>query len=125
MNTVIYTRDNVEFKTFQALVYKAADTESTTRADLDGHKVYKIVYDLAIVALDGAEGMEVVREYTLRFPKTRVIWISNDPYFAGAALRNHIYDFITRPVDNSWLEHSIREAARLLRDDEAASQTST
>lgn len=116
MNTIIYTHDNAEFESFKSLVINASGTSSVTHAEINGHKTYKIVYDLAIVALDGAEGMEVVREYTLRFPNTRVIWISNDRFFAGAALRNHIFDFITRPVDNSWLEHSIREATHLFTD---------
>ncbi|MCR4721539.1 MAG: hypothetical protein K5655_07430 [Lachnospiraceae bacterium] len=117
MNTVIYTHDDIEFESIQTFLYKASGSESCSRAELDGHKVYKIVYDLAIIALDGAEGMEVVREYTLRFPNTRVIWISNDPFFAGYAMREHIYDFITKPIDGSWLEHSIREAARLIREE--------
>ncbi len=113
MNCVIYTHDDHEFETFHSLVNHVTGSDSVTRAELNGHKIYKISFDLAIVALDGAEGMEVVREYTLRFPGTQVIWISNDPFFAGFALRNHIYDFITRPADASWLEHSIREAVRL------------
>ena len=117
MNTVVYTRDTSEFESYQSLIGQVTESDNITRVEPDGPKTYKIVYDLVIVALDGAEGMEVVREYSIRFPKTRVIWISNDAFFAGYALRNHIYDFITRPVDRSWLEHSVREAARLIREE--------
>ncbi len=116
MNSVIYTRDDREYESYKALICRLGENEQVSRAELNGHKTYKVVYDLVIVALDGAEGMEVVREYSLRFNDTRIIWISNDPFFSGFALRNHIYDFITRPVDSSWLEHSVREAARLTEE---------
>jgi len=115
MNAVIYTRDNNEFEALKEMVVKACGPDSVSRAELSGHKIYRVVYDIVIVTLDGAEGMEVALEYTMRFPGTRVIWISNDPYFAAMALRNHIYDFVTRPFDESWLEHSIREAVRQIR----------
>ena len=102
MNAMIYTRDDAEFNVLKEMVVKACGPDSVSRAEL-------------IVSLDGAEGMEVSLEYTMRFPATRVIWISNDPYFSATAIRNHIYDFISKPVDESWLEHSIREAARQIR----------
>ena len=115
MNAMIYTRDDAEFNVLKEMVVKACGPDSVSRAELIGHKIYKVVYDMVIVSLDGAEGMEVSLEYTMRFPGTRVIWISNEPYFSATAIRNHIYDFISRPVDESWLEHSIREAARQIR----------
>ena len=112
MNAVIYTRDDSEFESLKETVVKICGPDSVTRAELNGHKVYRVAYDIVIVMLDGAEGMEVALEYKVRFPKTRVIWISNDQYFTAMALRKHIYDFAIRPVDESRLENSIREAAK-------------
>ncbi len=50
-------------------------------------------------AFCGANGMEYVREYSMRFPETLVVWITDDKYFAGEAIRRRIYDFIVRPYD--------------------------
>jgi len=113
MDAVIYTRDDLEFEHIKTLIGNANRDCSVTRATLNGHKRYKIVYNLAVVAIEGAEGMEVVLEYSQRFKDTKIIWISSDPFFAGTALRNHIYDFIARPIDEGWLNHSIREALRV------------
>ena len=59
-------------------------------ANLHLHKRYDHGYDVVVVALKGAEGMEVMLAYAERFPDTNIIWITDDPFFAGIALRNHI-----------------------------------
>ena len=72
-------------------------------------------YDLAVVALPGAEGMEAVLGIRERFPRMLVIWITDDKYFAGMAMRCHIHDFLLRPVSTRRLEEALSSAIQTLR----------
>lgn len=109
MNAIIYTKDDMEYDLFKAILEREARLVNVKRAQLNGHKRYDHEYDVAVIALEGAEGMEVVLEYAQRFPDTRVIWVTSDPFFAGVAMRNHIYDFIQRPYEEDRLIISIRD----------------
>lgn len=109
MRAIIYTRDDTEYALIKELLENESTHMDVFRHPLDGHKRYDDEYDIVIVALKGAEGMEVMLEYVQRFPDTSIIWITDDPFFAGIALRNHIYDFIERPYAKDRLEQSIRD----------------
>ena len=109
MDAIIYTRDDEEYDLFKSILESEARRIAVKRDELNGHKRYDHEYDVVIVALEGAEGMEVVLEYAQRFSDTNVIWLTSDPFFAGTALRNHIYDFIRRPFDKERIVQSIRE----------------
>ena len=113
MDAIVYTRDDSEYALIKASLEKDTGPMTVDRAALSGHKRYDREYDVAVVALDGAEGMEVMLEHAKRFPDTQIIWVTNDPYFAGMAMRTHIYDFIERPYDEERIERSIREAIAL------------
>ncbi|MCR5432616.1 MAG: hypothetical protein K6E95_08675 [Lachnospiraceae bacterium] len=115
MTAVIYTRNNNDSAFLNETVRRAAEDMSVTLINPEGTKYFRVAYDLVVVDINGAEGMEIVLEYAERFPGSKIIWITDDPYFAKTAIRNHIHDFITRPLDVSWFEHSVREAARMIR----------
>ena len=109
MDAIVYTKDDKEYAFFKSVLEMEAKLVDVERAALNGHKRYDYEYDVVIVALEGAEGMEVVLEYAQRFPDTNVIWVTSDPYFAGMAMRHHIFDFIERPFEKERIEQSIQE----------------
>ena len=109
MDAIIYTKEDTEYDLLKGILEREARLVNVKRAQLNGHKRYDHEYDVAVIALEGAEGMEVVLEYAQRFPDTKVIWVTSDAFFAGVAMRNHIYDFIQRPYDKERLIISIRD----------------
>ena len=115
MNAIIYTYDDLEYESIRARINSLDIPVELARPPLVGHKSYYERYDLVVVCLDGAEGMEVVMEYNQRFKDSQLIWISEDQYFAGTAMRAHIHDFIVRPYNLDEIENSIKEAVGKLR----------
>ena len=113
MDAIIYTRDDREYELCKMTLEREAGLIDVERAVLNGHKRYDYEYDVVIVALEGAEGMEVVLEYSERFADTNIIWITSDPFFAGTAIRRHIYDFIERPYDEERIRNAIKEVIPL------------
>ena len=109
MEAIVYTRNDDEYDLIKTTLENEAGLIDVDRHPLNGHTRFDHGYDVAVVALKGAEGMEVMLEYASRFPDTNVIWITDDPFFAGIAIRNHIYDFIERPYSKERLEQSIRD----------------
>ena len=49
--------------------------------------------------------------YAQRFPDTNIIWITDDPFFAGIALRKHIYDFMYAEISSAVKGKSVLELA--------------
>ena len=109
MVAIIFKRDDGEYAWLEAVLEAEAGLIDIDRAPLNGHKRYDHEYDVVIVAIEGAEGMEVVLEYSQRFEETQIIWVTSDSYFAGMAMRNHIYDFIVRPYEPERIQTSIRD----------------
>ena len=70
---------------------------------------YEHEYDLVVVALEGARGMNVVDSISERYPDTQIIWITSDKDFASVAIKNHIHDFIVRPFTKERIIRSVRE----------------
>lgn len=69
-------------------------------------------YDVAIVALNGARGLEAIvkiRDFDKRLP---IIWISNDEYFALISYRYRVHMFIQKPFKEDELLESIMELER-------------
>ena len=112
MNAIIYTYSDMEYESIKTIIEDQDMPIEVSRAPLEGHKSYYDEYDIVIVGLKGAEGMEVVLEYSQRYKNSRLIWISDDEHFAGTALRAHIYDFIVRPYEKDVISKSILEAIK-------------
>ena len=107
MEALVYTKDDNEYEKIRTMLEAEADLIDVYRDPFSGHNYYSHEYDIVVVALNGARGMELVLEYNRRFDKTQVIWITDDPYFAGTAIREHIYDFLERPYDDEKLRETI------------------
>ncbi|GMQ62005.1 response regulator [Vallitalea maricola] len=67
----------------------------------------KISYEIVIVAIDRAKGMEAVRHIHLRNPKANIIWFSDDEDFAGFAFENGVKQFALRPISKEKLEEGL------------------
>ncbi len=106
MEAVIYTKDNDEFSQLESILQEERITVS--RDPLDGFGHYERGYGLVIVALEGAEGMIAVRNWSEMHRDAKIIWITSDSYFAGEAIERHIHDFIVRPYERERLRASIR-----------------
>ena len=108
MEALVYTKDNAEYERLETLLRE--EGFSAVRDPLDGHGHYEFAYPLVVVALEGAKGMNVVREWRSRYDGTQIIWITGDPYFAGVAMEQRIHSFIGRPYEENQLRRSIQSA---------------
>ncbi len=108
MEALVYTKDDNEYEKIKTMLESEAELIDVYRDPLNGHNYFSHEYDIVVVALNGAQGMELALEYSRRFDMTLLIWITDDPYFAGTAIRQHIYDFIERPYDDGKLRETIR-----------------
>ena len=108
MRALIYTNSDAEYELIRDALIGESCLIDIRRDPLDGHGHYTENYDIIVVALDGARGMNEVNEWTGRFPSSKVIWITDDKEFAGIALQKHIHDFIVRPFDIIRLRDSFR-----------------
>lgn len=107
MEALIYTRDDREYEMLSGIFADESPGTAATRGLLDGHFHLEKKYDVVVVDMDGALGMEIVCKYREVYGNTLVIWITDDRYFAGVAIRLHVFDFILRPPT----EERLREPA--------------
>lgn len=105
MRALIYTNSDAEYEQIRDALAGVSQLIDIKRDPMDGHGHYTEHYDIVVVALDGARGMNEVNEWTGRYPSSKVIWITDDREFASIALQKHISDFIVRPFDS----HRLRE----------------
>ncbi|MBQ7564389.1 MAG: hypothetical protein IJT16_10420 [Lachnospiraceae bacterium] len=109
MNAVIYTKDEKEYISMAGILMEEADLMDVFRDPLDGHGHYDYPYDVIVVALEGAKGMNTVEEWSDRYPDARIIWLTSDADFVKTAFRRHLSDFLVRPFDEAVFRESVRE----------------
>ena len=68
----------------------------------------KTSYEIVVVAIDKAKGMEMVKHIQLRDPKVQIIWFSDDKDFAGFAFEQGVRYFALRPISKENLEEGLR-----------------
>ena len=112
MDAVIYTNSIWEYEMLSHILVDELPGAVVSWGVMDGRYHLEKRYDVAVVDVDGAQGMELVCRYRERFGDTLVIWITGDPYFAGVAIRTHIFDFIVRPLE----EERFRETVRRIKE---------
>ena len=108
MNAVIYTKDDQEYLSMAEIMREESDRMNVYRDPLDGHGHYDYPYDVVVVALEGAKGMNTVLEWSERYPDTRIIWVTSDSDFLKVAFRKHLSDFLIRPIDEADFRQSVR-----------------
>ncbi len=111
MDAVVFTKSVQEYEMLSRIFVDELPETIVELGKLDGDYHLEHKYDIVVIDVDGALGMELVYNYREMFDGTFVIWITNDPYFAGVAIRTRIFDFIVRPLE----EIRFRETVRKLR----------
>lgn len=70
---MIYTKDDKEYASMAGILKEESDRMDVFRDPLDGHGHYDYHYDMVVVALEGARGMNTVLEWTDRYPDAGII----------------------------------------------------
>ncbi len=108
VNAVIYTKDDAEYVSMAGILREESERMDVFRDPLDGHGHYDYPYDMIVVALEGAKGMNTVLEWSERYPDVKIIWLTSDPDFLSVAFRRHLSAFLVRPFN----EEEFRRSAR-------------
>lgn len=116
MDAIIYTTDEQEYEMLSGILEEESPGLTVSRGMMDGEYHLEREYDVAVVGINGAQGMELVCKYRELYGNTLVIWITDDPYFAGVAIRTHIFDFIVRPMDGT----RFREPLKRIKEGDVA-----
>lgn len=116
MDAIIYTADEQEYEMLSGILEEESPGLTASRGMMDGEYHLEREYDVAVVGINGAQGMELVCKYRELYGNTLVIWITDDPYFAGVAIRTHIFDFIVRPMDGT----RFREPLKRIKEGDVA-----
>ena len=90
MDAVVFTKSRQEYGMLSGILADESPGMRVSQGSMDGHYHLEHKYDIVVVGVDGAQGMELVCAYRERFGDALVIWITDDPYFAGVAIRTHI-----------------------------------
>jgi len=114
MDVVIFAECNAEYGELVDILFGVLPGLRIKREEDDGHYHFDRRYNAAIVAVNGAKGMELVREYRERYPDMPVVWITDDAYFAGTAIRSHVFDFIVRPYDTARFRETAEQLASVV-----------
>lgn len=101
MDALVYTTDGQEYEMLSGILEEESPGLTVSRGVVDREFHLEREYDVVVVGINGALGMELVCKYRELYGNTLVIWITDDPYFAGVAIRTHIFDFIVRPFQGA------------------------
>lgn len=112
MRALIYTNSEQEYQLLRKIAEEEIDGIIVSQIRMDGHFHVEEDSDIAVIALNGAMGMEIMQTYQSRHPAGRIIWITDDQYFGRTAIRNHIFDFIVRPYPDNRYREAVRRAER-------------
>ena len=107
---LIYTRDDEEYAALKQTLQEEVPGIVVERDPMDGESHYCFAYDIVVVAIEGARGMNDVVGWADRYPETQIIWITNDRDFAAVAIKKHIRDFIIWPYEPERFRQAVREA---------------
>ena len=116
MDAIIYTTDGQEYEMLSGILEEESPGIMVSRGVIDREYHLEREYDVVVVGINGAQGMELVCKYRELYGNTLVIWITDDPYFAREAIRTHSFDFIVRPLE----ETRFREPLRRIKEGDIA-----
>ena len=116
MDAVIYTKSIPEYEMLSGILADELSDVTVSRGVIDREYHLEREYDVVVVGINGAQGMELVCKYRELYGNTLVIWITDDPYFARVAIWTHSFDFIVRPLE----ETRFREPLRRIKEGDIA-----
>ncbi|MBR2742266.1 MAG: hypothetical protein IKD89_01610 [Clostridia bacterium] len=108
MNAVNYLRDDLKYASTAGILREESERMDLFRDPLDGHGHYDYPYDLVVVAPEGAKGMNIVTEWSDRYPNAGIIRLTSDPGFLKVAFSKHLSDFLICPFIESEFRQSVR-----------------
>lgn len=109
MDAVIYTESGQEYEMLSGILEYESPGIMVSRGIMDGSFHLEHEYDIAVVGVDGAFGMELVCKYRKMYGNTLVVWITDDRYFAGVAIRTRVFGFIVRPLEETQFQEVARK----------------
>ena len=109
MDAVIYTESGQEYEMLSGIIEYESPGIMVSRGIMDGSFHLEHEYDIAVVGVDGAFGMELVCKYREMYGNTLVVWITDDRYFAGVAIRTRVFGFIVRPLEETQFQEVARK----------------
>ena len=112
MKVLIETESDAEYKRLSRIVLEEDTEADVTHAPSDGHYHHGPGYDLAVISVDGAKGMEAVIPVRERYSRTMLIWITNDKYFAHMAMRKKVFEFLVRPYADDEFRVAVKKFLR-------------
>lgn len=101
MDAIIYTMDGQEYEMLSGILADELTDVMVSRGVIDREYHLGREYDVVVVGINGALGMELVCKYRELYGNTLVIWITDDSWFVRAAIRTRIFDFIVRPLEEA------------------------
>lgn len=105
MKIGILTKDKNEFSCLEKMTrdvlkelgeedeIEHCDTLETIQQNTQKHK-----YNIVLLAFPGAYGLETMVYFRDHHAETKVIWIAEDKYFGGVAMRYKVADFLVKPI---------------------------
>ena len=109
MDAVIYTESGQEYEMLSGILEYESPGIMVSRGIMDGSFHLEHEYDIAVVGVDGAFGMELVCKYREMYGNTLVVWITDDRYFAGVAIQTRVFGFIVRPLEETQFQEVARK----------------
>lgn len=109
MDAVIYTESGQEYEMLSGILEYESPGIMVSRGIMDGSFHLEHEYDIAVVGVDGAFGIELVCKYREMYGNTLVVWITDDRYFAGVAIRTRVFGFIVRPLEETQFQEVARK----------------
>ncbi len=110
MNVLIDARNPIEYLRLRR-VAEAQESVYVFRAPLIGHERLQRHYDVIVSARNDAENMATAERWQDSWGNTFVILVMDGEDRRLDAMHFHVFDYLTRPVDEERLARSLRDAA--------------
>ncbi len=116
MNVLIDARSLFEYLHLRR-VAEALEGVRVFRAPFIGHERLQRHYDVIVSARSDAENMTLAERWRGAWGDTFIILVMDSEQKRLDAMRFHVYDYLTRPVDEERLARSLRDAAAYFASD--------
>lgn len=108
MKIGILTKDEEEFCRLRKMtdavlkeLNEKAETEHYENLEKIQQDTPENKFHIVLLAFEGAYGLETMVYFREHHRATKVIWIAEDKYFGGAAMRYKIADFLVKPISET------------------------
>lgn len=110
MNVLIDTRNPIEYLRLRR-VAEAQEGIHAFRAPLFGHDKLQRHYDVIVSARGDEQNMALARRWKSAWGDTFIILVMDSERLRINAMQFHVYDYLTRPLDEERFARSLRDAA--------------